>query len=175
MCIFPSRVDNISAETENEQIGWIGFLVGVMVEIRYHIGFKAGISMKLLIKTQVLSIIFAIFWVLYLNLLAFFNQPGRAMEHINLFVFGFVVLFAIVYFVLTKFVIGRNWLAVPLVIIPYLMIYQPILQRMMISMVSKGYGMIIKFLALSTGTIHLLAILISMVVGIVLSNKRNKA
>lgn len=131
--------------------------------------------MRLLIKTQVISIIFAIFWVLYLNILTFFNQPGRAMEHINWFVYGFAILFAIVYFGLTKYVIGRNWLAVPLVIIPYLMVYQPILQRFLFSMVSKEYGMILKFLALSTGTIHLLAILISLVFGIVFSNRRNEA
>jgi hypothetical protein len=130
--------------------------------------------MKLLIKTQLLSIIFAIFWVIFLNILAFFNQPGRAMEHINLFVYGFAILFALVYFVLTKYVIGRIWLAVPLVIIPYLMIYQPLLQRFMISMVSNGYGLSIKFLALSTGTIHFLAILIAVVFGIVFSNPRNK-
>lgn len=130
--------------------------------------------MKLLIKTQLLSIIFAIFWVIFLNILAFFNQPGRAMEHINMFVYGFAILFAVVYFVLTKYVIGRIWLAVPLVIIPYLMIYQPLLQRFMISMVSNGYGLSIKFLALSTGTLHLFAILISLVFGIVFSNPRNK-
>lgn len=129
--------------------------------------------MKFLIKTQVLSFSFAIFWVLYLNILAFFNQPGRALQYINWFVYGFAALFAIIYFVLTKYVIGRNLWAVPLVIIPYLMIYQPILQQIMLSLVNKGNQMILNFLSLSTGTIHLIAILFSLVFGIVFSNRQN--
>ena len=138
-------------------------------------GFEAGSSMKLLIKTQVLSIIFAIFWVIYINILAFFDQPGRILLYLNWFVYGFAVLFAIIYILLTKYVIGHKWLAVPLVIIPYLIIYKPILEEILLRFVSKSYGMIINFLALSTGTIQLIAILFSLVFGIMFSNRPNRA
>jgi hypothetical protein len=130
--------------------------------------------MKILIKTQVLSIVFAIFWVLYLNILAFFDQPGRALQHLNWFVFGFAFLFAIIYLVLIKYVIGYYWLAVPLVILPYLLIYQPFLERILLSLVSKSYGMMLKFLSQSTGTTYLIAILFGLVFGIMFSKRQSR-
>jgi hypothetical protein len=130
--------------------------------------------MKILIKTQVLSIIFAIIWVVYLNILAFLDQPERALQYINWFVYGFAVLFAFISFLLTKYVIGHNWLAVPLVLIPYLIIYSPFFKGIMLSIVNESYGMIINFLSISTGTLFLIALIFSMVIGIIFSNRQKK-
>lgn len=154
---------------------WTGFLVWVIVEVTIIFSFEDGFNMKILFKTQVLSITFAIIWVVCLNILAFLDQPERALQYINWFVYGFAVLFAIISFLLTKYVIGHNWLAVPLVLVPYLIIYTPFFKGIMLSLVSKSYGMIINFLSISTGTIYLMAILISLVFGIIFSNRRNKA
>src|SRR4051794_39511799 len=122
--------------------------------------------MKFLIKTQIFAILMALFWISYLNVLAFFDQPERALQYINWFVYGFAILLAIIYFLLTKYLIGRNWLAVPLIVIPYFLIYKPIFQKMLLHVVGNSYGMMIKFLALSTGTTHLLAIILGLGLGI---------
>ncbi|MEH6905345.1 hypothetical protein V7103_03855 [Neobacillus drentensis] len=130
--------------------------------------------MKILFKAQVLAIILAIIWVVCLNILAFFDQPERALQYINWFVYGLAVLLAIISFLLTKSIIGHNWLAVPLVLIPYLIIYSPVFKGIMLSLVNESFGMIINFLAISTGTIYLMAILISMIFGIIFSNRQKK-
>lgn len=128
-------------------------------------------TMKLLLKTQVLSIIIAFFWIVYLNILAVFDQPGPILQYLNWFVYGFAGLLAIIYLLLTKYIIGHKWLAIPLVIVPYLVIYQPILERVLLSLVNKNYGMTINFLSLSTGATHLMAMLIGLVFGIIFSNR----
>jgi hypothetical protein len=130
--------------------------------------------MKIMIKTQVLSIIFAIIWVIFLNILAFLDQPERVLQYINWFVFGFAGLFAIISFLLTKKVIGHNWRAVPLVIFPYLLIYSPFLKGIILSLVNKSYGMIFNFLAASTATLYFITLLISLVFGVIFSNRQNK-
>jgi hypothetical protein len=122
--------------------------------------------MRFLIKTQVLALLMAAFWIIYLNVLAFFDQPGRALQYINWFVYGFAILLAIIYFLLTKYLIGRNWIAVLLVVIPYFLLYKPIFQKMLLHVAGDSYGMMVKFLALSTGTTHLLAIILGMGLGI---------
>ncbi|MFP5113040.1 hypothetical protein ACSU64_11750 [Bacillaceae bacterium C204] len=128
-------------------------------------------TMKLLLKTQVFSIIIALFWIVYLNILAVFDQPGPILQYLNWFVYGFAGLLAIIYLLLTKYIIGHKWLAIPLVIVPYLVIYQPILERVLLSLVNKNYGMTINFLSLSTGATHLMAMLIGLVFGIIFSNR----
>ncbi|MEH7084565.1 hypothetical protein V7139_17760 [Neobacillus drentensis] len=127
--------------------------------------------MKLFLKTQVLSIIIAFFWIVYLNVLAILDQPGPILQYLNWFVYGFAILFAIIYLLLTRYMVGHKWLAIPLVILPYLMIYQPILERILLSIVSKSYGMTINFLSLSTGATHLMAILLGLVFGIINTNR----
>ncbi|EKN70788.1 hypothetical protein BABA_02954 [Neobacillus bataviensis LMG 21833] len=114
-------------------------------------------EMKFLLKTQVVSLLMALFWIMYLALVAFLDQPGRALQYINLFVYGFAILFAVIYFLLTKYLLGRNWLAVPLVLVPYFLLYKPVFQRALVSIANESYGAIIKFLALSTGVTFLLA------------------
>ncbi len=131
--------------------------------------------MKFLIKTQIYAILAALFWVIYLNVLAFFDQPGRVLQYINWFVYGFAILLAIIYFLLTKYLIGRNWLAVPLVLIPYFLIYKPIFQHLVLSVVNEGYGRMVKFLAMSTGTTHLLAMIFGLGIGILFLKPQQKA
>ncbi|ETI69319.1 hypothetical protein [Neobacillus vireti] len=130
--------------------------------------------MRFFVKLQGFAILFALFWVVYINILAFFDQPGRAMQYINWFVYGFGFLFAIIYFLLTKYFIGRNWRAVPLILIPYFLVYQPIFHQLLFSLVHDGYGMMIRFLSLSTGTIHFLMVLFGVIFGIIFSGRHQK-
>jgi len=131
--------------------------------------------MKLLVRTQIVAILVALFWVSYLTILAFLDQPDRALQYINSFVFGFAILLAIIYFLLTKYLLGRNWIVVPLVLIPYYLVYKPILEKLLLSLISKNYGMIIKFLALSTGTTHLLAMILGIVLAILFTRPQFKS
>ncbi len=131
-------------------------------------------TMKFLLKTQVFSIIIAIFWIVYLNVVAIFDRPSPILQYLNWFVYGFALLFAFIYLLLTKYIIGHKWLAIPLVILPYLMIYQPFLERILLSLVNKSYSMTINFLSLSTGATHLMAILIGLVFGVIISNRNNR-
>jgi hypothetical protein len=130
--------------------------------------------MKFLMKTQVLAIMMAVFWIIYLNVLAFFDQPGRALQYINWFVYGFAILLAIIYFLLTKYLIGRNWMVVPWVLIPYFLIYKPTLQKPLLSVVNEGYGLTLKFLAISTGITHLLAIIFGLGLAILFTRPQDK-
>ena len=130
--------------------------------------------MKLLLKTQILSIIITTFWIVYLNVLALFDQPGPILQYLNWFVYGFALLLTIIYVLLTKYIIGHMWTAIPLVIVPFLLIYQPFFERVLLSLVHKKYGMTIHFLSLSTGATHLMAMLIGTVFGIIYSNRYSK-
>lgn len=130
--------------------------------------------MKFLLKTQILAIIIAIFWIVYLNVVAIFDRPSPILQYLNWFVYGFAILFAIIYLLLTKYITGHKWLAIPLVILPYLMIYKPILEQILLSLVNKSYGITINFLSLSTGSTHLMAILIGLIFGVIISNRYNR-
>ncbi|WP_312470856.1 hypothetical protein [Neobacillus sp.] len=130
--------------------------------------------MRSLIKTQILAILFAFFWVLYINIVAFFDQPGRALQYINWFVFGFAILLTIIYFLMTKYFIGRNWMAVPLILLPYFLIYQPFFERLQSSLVNDDYRMMINFLSRSTGTLHVITMLFGIMVGIMFSRPHSK-
>jgi len=131
--------------------------------------------MRFFVKTQVLAIIIALFWIIYLSVLAFLDQPGRALQYINSFVNGFAILFAVIYFLLTKYFIGRNWLAVPLVLIPYFLVYKPVFQQVLISLANESYSMTLNFLSLSTGATHLLAIICGLGFGIMFSRPQFKS
>jgi len=138
-------------------------------------GFEVSGLMKFLLKTQVFAIVMALFWIIYLIVLAFLDQPGRALQHINSFVYGFAILLAVIYFLLSKYLIGRNWLALPLVLIPYFLLYKPVLQRIIVSIANESYSKILNFLALSTGATHLLAIICGLGFGIMFSRPHFKA
>ncbi|CAH2717315.1 hypothetical protein BACCIP111895_04507 [Neobacillus rhizosphaerae] len=130
--------------------------------------------MRFLIETQILAILFAFFWVLYLNIIAFFDQPGRALQYINWFVFGFAILLTIIYFLMTKYFIGRNWMAVLLILLPYFLIYQPFFERLQSSLVNDNYRMMINFLSRSTGTLHVITMLFGIMMGIMFSKPQSK-
>ena len=131
--------------------------------------------MKFFVKTQVFAIIMALFWIIYLSVLAFLDQPGRALQYINSFVNGFAILFAVIYFLLTKYFIGRNWLAVPLVLIPYFLLYKPVFEQVLLSLANESYSMTLNFLSLSTGSTHLLAIIFGLGLGIMFSRPQFKS
>ncbi|OIK10528.1 hypothetical protein BIV60_20750 [Bacillus sp. MUM 116] len=120
-----------------------------------------------LIRTQVMAITLAVLRIIYLNVLAFFDQPERALQYINWYVYGLAILVGILAFFLTRYFIGRSWLAVLLVLFSYLIIYQPILLSMQEALLGNttGYYGIINFLAISTGLIYLVITAFGMVLG----------
>jgi hypothetical protein len=130
--------------------------------------------MRFFLKTQVLAILFAVLWVVYLNILAFLDQPERALQYINWFVYGFAVLFGVIYFLLTKYFLDSQRLSAPLVLIPFLFLYQPLAQKALLSLVSGGYEGIIHFLSRATSTVHLFAILIGVVFGAMFSRRQEE-
>jgi hypothetical protein len=136
---------------------------------------KGGLQLSFFVRSQGLGILFALFWVVYISILAFLDSPGRAMQYINWYVYGFGFLFAIIYFLITKYLIGRNWRAVPLILIPYFLVYQPLFHQLLFSLVHDGYGMTVKFLSLSTGTIHFMMVIFGVIFGIIFSGRHPKA
>ncbi|MDN3015342.1 hypothetical protein PH210_03855 [Paenibacillus sp. BSR1-1] len=125
--------------------------------------------MKFLIRTQVLALLVSFLWIVYLFILTFFNQPGRALQYMNWFVYGFAILFAIIFIFLTKKMINRNRLAVPLVLIPCLILYEPLMEGILLRVVNESNRMTLNFLSLSTGLIKFISIIFGVVVGIMFS------
>ncbi|MGG1677081.1 hypothetical protein ACIFOT_15185 [Neobacillus sp. NRS-1170] len=125
--------------------------------------------MRFLIRTQVLAVLVSFLWVVYLVIVAFFNQPGRALQYINWFIYGFAILFAIIFIFLTKYMISRNWLAAPLVLIPCLILYQPLMEGILLRVVNESNRMILNFLSLSTGSIKFISVIFGVVLGIMFS------
>ena len=130
--------------------------------------------MKFLLRTQVVSILLALFWIICLAVLAFLDQPGRALQYINSFVYGFAFLFAVIGFLFTKYFLGRKWLAVPVVLIPYFLLYKPVFQKILVSIANESYGAIIKFLALSIEATYLLAVIFGLCLAILFSRQQVK-
>ncbi|WP_223587743.1 hypothetical protein [Neobacillus bataviensis] len=126
--------------------------------------------MKFLIRTQVLAVLVSLLWIVYLVILAFFNQPGRALQYMNWFVYGFAILFSIIFIFLTKNIITRNWLVVPLVLIPCLILYEPLMEDFLLRVVNESNRMTLNFLSLSTGSIKFISVIFGVVVGIMFSS-----
>ncbi|MDQ1146229.1 hypothetical protein QE429_003056 [Bacillus sp. SORGH_AS 510] len=125
--------------------------------------------MRLIVKTQVLAILVSILWLFYVHIVAYFDQPERALEYINFFVYGLAALVGIVYFLLAKYFIGRNWMALLLVVIPFLLIYQPLVLQVSLRFMKDGNGDVVNFISLSTGTVHLLALIIGLASAVLFS------
>ncbi|WP_160718910.1 hypothetical protein [Bacillus sp. USDA818B3_A] len=125
--------------------------------------------MQYLLKTQIVSILLTLCWIIYLVILAFLDQPDRALRYINTFVFGLAIFMAIIYFVLSRKLIGRNWSGLILVLISYFLLYKPAFEEGLLKITSESYGDIIKFLSISTSTVHLLAIIFGIGSGILFS------
>jgi len=130
--------------------------------------------MKYLLKTQLIAIIVSLSCIIYLVVLAFLDQPDRALRYINMFVFGLAIFLAILYFVLAKYLLGRNWSSLLLVLISYFLLYKPIFQGLLLKITNESYGSIIKFLSISTGTVHVLAVIIGMGFGILFTRPERK-
>ncbi|MFD0824924.1 hypothetical protein ACT8ZR_04575 [Neobacillus sp. M.A.Huq-85] len=111
---------------------------------------------KFLVRTQVMAIIVGVLRIIYLYILAFLDQPDRALQYINWFVYGLAIVFGILAFYMTRYFLGRKWLEVLLVLISYLIIYQPILLILQSTLFNHytGYDPIINFLAISTGLVY---------------------
>ena len=124
--------------------------------------------MKLVLKTQILAISFSIFWIIYLNILVFFDQPEHGLMYINWFVYGFAAIFGILVMLITKFYFGGGWIAFPLVLIPEFVLYQPILDRFFTNLLPKSYAGNFHFLSLSTGMVFLIAVFLGLILGIIL-------
>ncbi|WP_413300213.1 hypothetical protein AA0X95_17935 [Bacillus sp. 1P10SD] len=125
--------------------------------------------MRLIVKTQVLAILVSILWFLYVNIVAFFDQPERALQYINYIVYGLAFLVGLIYFLLAKYFIGRDWLGLLLVVIPFLLIYQPVVLKISLSFMKDGNGAVVNFISLSTGTVHLLALIAGLAIGVMFS------
>ncbi|MBI0577155.1 hypothetical protein IEC97_07260 [Neobacillus cucumis] len=82
---------------------------------------------KFLVRTQVMAIIVGVLRIIYLYILAFLDQPDRALQYINWFVYGLAIVFGILAFYMTRYFLGRKWLEVLLVLISYLITYPGIL------------------------------------------------
>ena len=130
--------------------------------------------MKYLLRTQLIAIVVSLSWIIYLVVLAFLDQPDRALRYINTFVFGLAIFLAILYFVLAKYLLGRNWSSLLLVLISYFLLYKPIFQGLLLKITNESYGSIIKFLSISTGTVHVLAVIIGMGFGILFTRPERK-
>ncbi|WML56243.1 hypothetical protein [Neobacillus sp. PS2-9] len=125
--------------------------------------------MRLIVKTQVIAIIVSILWLLYVNIIAYFDQPERALQYINYFVYGLAFLVGMIYFLLAKYFIGGNWFALLMVVIPFLLIYQPAVLQISLSFMANGNGAVVKFISLSTGTVHLIALIVGLAIGVMFS------
>jgi hypothetical protein len=130
--------------------------------------------MKYLLKTQIFAILITLCWIIYLVVLAILDQPDRALRYINTFVFGLAILLAILYFVLTRYLLGRNWSTLLLVLVSYLLLYKPIFQEILLKITNESYGSTIKFLSISTGTVHFLAVIIGMGFAILFTRPERK-
>lgn len=137
------------------------------MEFGVELGYCGMNWIKFLIRTQVMAIIFGVFRILCLHILAFFDQPERALQYINWFVYGLAILFGILAFLMTRYFIGRSWIAVLLVLISYLIIYQPILLNVQRTILHQSTGdyQVINFLAISTGLVYFVILAFGMVLG----------
>ena len=122
--------------------------------------------MPYIVKTQVISIIVSVFWLLYLNIIAFFDTPGRAMEHINMYVYGFAAIFLLIDVLMFRRTIRGDWTSLPLILIPELVLYQPILFKLISALIPNGYDTTLRFLSASLGMIYILTTAIAIIIGI---------
>ncbi|MBM7652903.1 hypothetical protein [Neobacillus cucumis] len=130
--------------------------------------------MKFLLRTQIVALLITFCWIVYLIVLAFLDQPDRALRYINTFVFGLALLLAVIYFVISRYLLGRKWSAFIPVLIPYLFLYKPIFEGVLLKLTNEYYGSTIKFLSISTGTVHLLAAMIGIGFGIFFTRPQMK-
>lgn len=132
--------------------------------------------MEIFIRTQVVSIIFSLGWVVYINIITFLSNPTkRTIKYTDLLIWLLALILTIVYTLITRKYIGRKWLALPLVFLPYLLIYQflfPAIQRVI---GIGGLGYYLSFSYFSSETAHIMSsvVLISTLLGIILARKEN--
>lgn len=132
--------------------------------------------MKTFLKTQIISIFFGVCWILYLNVLAFLNHPTRAIMIIDWFVWGLALGLTVFYVFLIKRLIGRKWVALPLILLPYWFLYQPIFSKIQtfVGIGNQVHNEMIYFFSLITGTIMAVSPLLGLVIGMLLSKNKTQ-
>ncbi|KAA0549893.1 hypothetical protein FZW96_00655 [Bacillus sp. BGMRC 2118] len=129
--------------------------------------------MLLIIRTQIVAVLLGIGWVFFVNILAYLNHPDRFIEYITPIKYGLVLLTGFLYFLFMKNYIGRRWLSLPLIFVPYVLIYHPLLpilqQYMKIG--SKGHLVNVEYFITTTSLLFLLVILVSIVWSVLISRK----
>lgn len=129
--------------------------------------------MLLFIRTQIVALLLGIGWIFYLNLLAFFHHPNRAIEYITPLKYGLLVVVGLLYFLFMKNYLGRRWMALLLIFLPYLFIYHPlfpILQQYM-NIGSKGHLLNVEFFSLSTSHLFLMLAFVTTTLSILFSRR----
>lgn len=129
--------------------------------------------MLFFIRTQIVAFLLGVGWIFYFNLLAFLHHPNRAIEYTTPLKFGLLVVIGLLYFLFMKNYIGRRWLALPLIFLPYLFIYHPlfpILQQYM-KIGSIGHLLNVEFFTMSTGHLFLMILFVTTILSILFSRR----
>jgi hypothetical protein len=131
-------------------------------------------DMKFFLRTQVVSILFGLGWLLFLNLLTYLHDPAKGtMMYIDRLSWLFALVLIIFGIVTVKNFIGRRWLALILIPIPFVLVYQPlfpILQKAT-GIGSNGYDLAFDFLLVKTGFFMIVSVLTATLLGILFAKK----
>jgi uncharacterized membrane protein len=131
-------------------------------------------DMKLFLRTQLVSIMFGLGWILLLNILTYLHHPAKGtMMYIDWLSLLLALVITVIGIVMVKNFIGRRWLALILIPIPFLLVYQPlfpILQKAM-GIGSNGYFIAFDFLLVKMGYIMTLSVLTGTLLGILFAKK----
>jgi hypothetical protein len=130
--------------------------------------------MKMFIRTQIISFFFGVAWLLLLNILTILQNPKQfTIKYMNGFLWIFAFFLTISLIINIRKYIGRKWTALPLIFLPYVLIYQfffPLMQKS-IGIGNKAYYVTFDYLTLSTIPIMTASLLIGTFLGILLSKK----
>jgi hypothetical protein len=131
--------------------------------------------MKTLIRTQIISFVLGIAWLIFLNILTFLHNPNQfTFKYVSGFLWIFSIFLTISLILNVRKYIGRRWIALPLIFFPYLFIYQfffPLIQKA-IGIGNDAYYLTFDYLTLSTMSIMTASVLIGTLLGILFSKKK---
>jgi len=130
---------------------------------------------SIFLRSQAVAIIFSLGYVVYLNILVFLNDPSRGtLMYMDGFIWGLAIIWTIIYMVIVRKYIGRQWLALPLIFLPYLLVYHYLFTFLekVVGIGGMGYDLIFDFIYNETTYVMVLSVLIATVLGIVFSKNR---
>ncbi|ALC92419.1 hypothetical protein AM500_23620 [Bacillus sp. FJAT-18017] len=122
-------------------------------------------------KTQLAAIGFAVGWLIYLNILALANDSNQTMPYIDWLVYILAFLLGTAIFFYTKRYIGKQWLAAPFVLVPYIFLYHPLLPIFQRAISSEGYNQRLLLFFKSTSPYILLITALAFMGGILFTKK----